>query len=64
MINMAFYLNDDDRRYFFKLETMQRAKSFKIRGAMNKMLTLTEEEKQRGSCFGNEVYRGKRHDIH
>ena len=27
---------------------MQRAKSFKIRGAMNKMLTLTEEEKQRG----------------
>lgn len=44
----SFYLNDDDRRYFFKLETMQRAKSFKIRGAMNKMLTLTEEEKQRG----------------
>ena len=27
---------------------MQRTKSFKIRGAMNKMLTLTEEEKQRG----------------
>ena len=27
---------------------MQRAKSFKIRGAMNKMLTLTEEEKQKG----------------
>ena len=25
---------------------MQRAKSFKIRGAMNKMLTLTEEEKR------------------
>ena len=44
----SFYLNDDERRYFFKLETMQRAKSFKIRGAMNKMLTLTEEEKQKG----------------
>lgn len=44
----SFYLNYDGRRYFFKLETMQRARSFKIRGAMNKMLTLTEEEKQRG----------------
>lgn len=44
----SFYLNDDKRKYFFKLESMQRAKSFKIRGAMNKMLTLTEEEKQRG----------------
>lgn len=44
----SFYLNDDGRRYFFKLETMQRAKSFKIRGAMNKMLTLTEKEKQKG----------------
>ena len=43
----SFYLNYDGRRYFFKLETMQRARSFKIRGAMNKMLTLTEEEKQR-----------------
>ena len=38
----SFYLNYDGRRYFFKLETMQRARSFKIRGAMNKMLTLTE----------------------
>ena len=44
----SFYLNDGDRRYYFKLESMQRAKSFKIRGAMNKMLTLTEEEKQKG----------------
>ena len=44
----SFYLNDDSRRYYFKLETMQRVKSFKIRGAMNKMLTLTEEEKQKG----------------
>ena len=44
----SFYLNDGDRRYYFKLESMQRAKSFKIRGAMNKMLTLTGEEKQKG----------------
>lgn len=44
----SFYLGDENRKYFFKLESMQRAKSFKIRGAMNKMLTLTEEEKERG----------------
>lgn len=36
------------RRYFFKLESMQRAKSFKIRGALNKMLTISEDERQRG----------------
>ncbi|ERI05123.1 threonine/serine dehydratase [Atopobium sp. oral taxon 810] len=39
---------DDGREYFFKLESMQRAKSFKIRGALNKMLTLTDEERARG----------------
>ena len=36
------------RRYFFKLECLQRAKSFKIRGALNKMLTLTPGEVRRG----------------
>ena len=40
--------HDDGREYFFKLESMQRAKSFKIRGALNKMLTLTDEEGRRG----------------
>ena len=40
--------HDDGRSYFFKLESMQRAKSFKIRGALNKMLTLTSEEAARG----------------
>lgn len=39
---------DDGREYFFKLESMQRAKSFKIRGALNKMLSLTPEELGRG----------------
>lgn len=39
----------DGREYFFKLESMQRAKSFKIRGALNKMLTLTEDERRRGA---------------
>ena len=44
----SFYLGGKDTRYFFKLESLQHAKSFKIRGALNKMLTLTEEEKARG----------------
>ena len=33
---------------FFKCENLQRAGSFKIRGATNKILSLTDEEKQRG----------------
>ncbi|WP_240037281.1 hypothetical protein [Paenibacillus amylolyticus] len=41
----SFYQGDLNRRYFFKLESFQRAKTFKIRGALNKMMTLSEEEK-------------------
>lgn len=33
---------------FFKCENLQRAGAFKIRGATNKILSLTPEEKQRG----------------
>ncbi len=33
---------------FFKCENLQRAGSFKIRGALNKLLTLTAEERRRG----------------
>ncbi|EJE7234162.1 threonine/serine dehydratase [Clostridium botulinum] len=44
----SYYLGDGNKRYFFKLESFQRAKSFKIRGALNKMMTLTEEEKECG----------------
>lgn len=47
-LEQSFYLGDGQRNYFFKLESFQRAKSFKIRGALNKMLTLTPEEIQRG----------------
>ena len=36
------------RRVFFKCENVQRTGSFKIRGATNKILSLTEEEKRRG----------------
>lgn len=44
----SFYLGADGRKYFFKLESAQHVKSFKIRGALNKLLTLSEEDKRRG----------------
>lgn len=44
----SFYLGTEDQKVFFKLESFQRAKSFKIRGALNKMLTLSPEEIERG----------------
>jgi threonine dehydratase len=36
------------KEVFFKCENLQRAGSFKIRGATNKILSLSDEEKQRG----------------
>jgi threonine dehydratase len=36
------------KEVFFKCENLQRAGAFKIRGATNKILSLTEEEKKRG----------------
>jgi threo-3-hydroxy-L-aspartate ammonia-lyase len=36
------------KEVFFKCENLQRAGAFKIRGATNKILSLSEEEKQRG----------------
>lgn len=33
---------------YFKLENLQHTGSFKVRGAMNKLLSLTEEQKKRG----------------
>jgi threonine dehydratase len=33
---------------FFKCENLQRAGAFKIRGALNKLLTLSDEERRRG----------------
>jgi len=47
-LEQSFYLGDEDHKFYFKLESLQRARSFKIRGAVNKMLSLTEEERQRG----------------
>lgn len=45
-----------DCEVFLKLENLQRTGSFKIRGAMNKIMNLTEEEKKKGviaSSAGN-----------
>ena len=36
------------REVFFKCENLQRAGAFKARGATNKILSLSDEEKQRG----------------
>jgi threonine dehydratase len=36
------------RQVYFKCENLQRAGAFKIRGATNKILSLTEEEKRQG----------------
>lgn len=47
-LEQSFYLGDNSRKYYFKLESFQKVKSFKIRGALNKMLTLTDEERAKG----------------
>ena len=47
-LEQSFFLGNEEHRFFFKLESLQRARSFKIRGAVNKMLSLTEEERLRG----------------
>lgn len=47
-LELSYFLGDKDTNYYFKLESFQKAKSFKIRGAINKMLTLSEEEKEKG----------------
>src|SRR5215470_17975893 len=36
------------QQVFFKCENLQRAGAFKIRGALNKLLTLTDDERTRG----------------
>lgn len=47
-LEQSMYLSGEERRYFFKLECLQTVKSFKLRGAMNKMLSLTPAERARG----------------
>lgn len=47
-LEQSYDLGSGERQYFFKLESLQRVKSFKIRGALNKMLTLSDSEKRAG----------------
>ncbi|MBU8896094.1 threonine ammonia-lyase [Corallococcus sp. H22C18031201] len=44
----AFTEKTDCAAVYFKLENLQRTGAFKERGALNKLLTLTDEEKRRG----------------
>ena len=44
----SYYLGGGEQQFFFKLESLQHTKSFKIRGALNKLLSLADEERQRG----------------
>ena len=43
-----FYSQLTGARVYFKLENLQHTGSFKLRGAMNKLLSLSDEEKRRG----------------
>lgn len=56
IIESPFLTKDLGGNIFFKLENLQRTGSFKIRGAMNKIASLTDEEKAKGviaSSAGN-----------
>ena len=44
----SLYLGTGEQRYFFKLESEQPVRSLKIRGALNKMCSLTSGERKRG----------------
>ncbi len=44
----SFGLSTESQKCFFKLESFQKVKSFKIRGALNKLLTLSDMEKKNG----------------
>ena len=44
----SIYMSDDDHKYFFKLESQQVGKSFKIRGALNTISQLSEFEMMNG----------------
>ncbi len=47
-LDKSIYLSNENTNYYLKLENLQPPKSFKLRGALSKMTTLTEEEKKRG----------------
>ncbi|MGL5124338.1 MAG: threonine ammonia-lyase [Fusobacteriaceae bacterium] len=56
MINCLWMSEKTGNKVYFKMENLQKTGSFKIRGAVNKIANLTNEEKKRGiiaSSAGN-----------
>ncbi|SNR94635.1 threonine dehydratase [Anaerovirgula multivorans] len=47
-LDFSMHLSSGDRRVYLKLECQQKLKSFKIRGALSKLTSLTEEERRLG----------------
>lgn len=47
-LEKSIYLSNDKQNIYLKLECQQPVKSFKLRGALNKMLLLADREKQIG----------------
>ncbi|AKL94230.1 threonine dehydratase biosynthetic [Clostridium aceticum] len=47
-LDFSMNLSTKERNVFLKLECQQKLKSFKIRGALNKLISLTPEERRRG----------------
>lgn len=47
-LDKSIYLSNDRQNVFLKLECQQPIRAFKIRGALNKILSLTEQERQDG----------------
>jgi len=48
LIKSSFYSDAIDGEAYLKLENSQLTNSFKIRGVLNKMLKLSDDEKKRG----------------
>ncbi len=48
IITSRFFNELSGKEVYFKCENLQRAGSFKIRGATNRILSMTEEERKRG----------------
>lgn len=44
----SIYLNDEEHRYRFKLESQQLGKSFKVRGALNAIAKMPHDQYRRG----------------
>lgn len=47
-LDFSMHLSSGDRNVYLKLECQQKLKSFKIRGALSKLTSLTEEERRLG----------------